>query len=365
MFSFKKLGAASATAAIIAAAALTATPAQAAGEFGSLVTINPSGGTSATDGLKIEIAGGQWQVFRGGNEQFYQNSPSPDASNNCDMFNYFTVAIAATTPAIVGCDYYQSESGSVNPNAVYWASGTIASSLTADDKDGTVTMTLVSNEVSSGKTITLQVIYTYVYPNPYVDTQTTLTIPDGIPGFTSAKLYWNGDAKIGGSDESNQVTGTLADGSQITGVVAGDGSEIEAFNQLPGQSMQAWAGYYQCAWETSYVGDTNCPNSQAGWTFDGTNISAGISTDTDIDNGWGVQAPDVTAAGTSVNSWRTYFVSCLDSSLTALQCIDESTKPKLPNTGTDSGAMAGALGGAAALVAVGIALVAIRRRTAA
>ena len=164
MLSLKKLGALSATAAIIAAAALTATPAQAAGEFGSLVTINPSGGTSETDGLKIEIAGGQMQIFRGGNEQLYSGSPSPDSSNACDMYNYFTVAISATAPAIIGCPYY----GNSAPNEVLWASGTITSNLSAGDKDGTVTLTLVSNDVVPGKAVTLEVLYTYVYPNPYV-----------------------------------------------------------------------------------------------------------------------------------------------------------------------------------------------------
>jgi LPXTG-motif cell wall-anchored protein len=362
MFSFKKLGAVSATAAIIAAVALTATPAQASGEFGSLVTINPSGGTSATDGLKIEIAGGQMQVFRGGAEQFYQLSPSPDAGSECAMYNYFTVAIAATTPAIVGCDYYPGDAAT-NPNLVTWASGTITSNLTNNDQDGTVTLMLVSNDVEAGTAITLQVVYTYTYPNPYVDLQATLTIPPGITGFTGAKLYWNVDATLGGADEGNQIQGTLADGSAITGVVAADGSAIEAFNQLPGQNMQSWAGGFTCAWDETQVGDTACPNSQGGWTFNGTDISAGISTDTDIDNGWGVQAPNMTTNGNSVNSWRVYFVSCLDSSLTALQCIDASTKAKLPNTGVDAGAIAGALGGAVALGLVGIALVAIRRRS--
>ena len=362
MKKFTKAGLVGSALALAGAMVLSTAPAQAAGEFGSLVTINPSGGTSSSDGLKIEIAGGQMQVFRDGNEQFYSGSPSADAlpadPSNCSMYNYFTVAIDATADAIVGCAYY----GDSATNEVTWASGTITSSLTAGDQDGTVTLTLVSNEVSAGKTITLQVLYTYVYPNPYVDIQTTLTIPAGIPGFTSAKLYWNVDATLGGSDEGDQITGSLADGSAITGVVAADGSAIEAFNQLPGQNMQSWAGEYTCAWDSTNVGNTECPNSQAGWTSAGTNISAGISTDTDIDNGWGVQAPDVTTDGASVNSWRAYFVSCLDSSLTALQCIDESTKPKLPNTGLDGASIAGFAGGAVALAVVGVILVAIRRR---
>lgn len=374
---FKRIGAIGVAASIIAGIALTATPAQAAGEFGSLVTINPSGGTSATDGLKIEIAGGQMQVFRDGEEQFYQNSPTPDADTACDMFNYFTVAIlwvptpppmeiSAPRQSIIGCDYYQSEGGNVSQSAVAWASGTITSNLTAGDQDGTVTLTLVSNELEAGKTITLEVLYTYAYPNPYVDLQTTLTVPAGIPGFNGAKLYWNGDATLGGSDEGNQIEGALADGSEIVGVVAADGSAIEAFNQRPGQSMQAWAGFYQCAWQNNYVGDPDCPNSQAAWTFFGSDIAPGISTGTGLDNGWGVQAPTATTAGTSVNSWRAYFVSCLDSSLTALQCIDAAAAPKaLANTGSQLGAISGTLGGAAALALVVGALVVFRRRSAA
>ena len=70
----------------------------------------------------------------------------------------------------------------------------------------------------------------------------------------------------------------------------------------------------------------------------------------------------MTAAGTSVNSWRAYFVSCLNSSLTAIQCIDESTKPKLPDTGADASSAWGIAGGAVALAAAGAVLMVMRRR---
>lgn len=356
---FTQVGAVGAAVAITAALTLASAPAQAAGEFGSLVTINPSGGSTTTDGLKIEIAGGQMQVFKNQNEQFYEFSPSPDADANCSMYNYFTIAIDANDDKIVGCAPY----GDPSPNAVSWASGTITSNLTAGDQDGTVTLTLVSNEVSAGKTLTLEVLYTYVYPNPFVDIQTTLTIPAGIPGFTGAKQYWNVDATLGGSDFGDQIQGNLADGSEITGVVAADGSALEAFNQLPGQTMSSWAGAYTCAWNTDQTDVTNCPNSANSWAFNGVNSPDGISTDTDIDNGWGVQAPDVSAAGTSVNSWRAYFVSCLNTNISAIQCIDEANNPSLPDTGADSATLAGLLGGGAALLALGVAIVVIRRRS--
>jgi len=357
---FKKLGAASATAAVVAALALSASPAQAAGEFGSLVTINPSGGTTATDGLKIEIAGGQMQVFKNQSEQFYELSPSPDAGSNCDMYNYFSVAIGASTPKIVGCGYY----GNTVSNLVSWASGTITSNLTAGDKDGTVTLTLVSDEVSAGKTITLEVLYTYVYPNPYVDIQTSLTIPSGIPGFSASLLYWNVDATLGGSDYGNQIQGNLADGSAITGVVAADGSSLEAFNQLPGQTVASWAGGFECAWgefQENVIED--CPNSQAGWVPAALYAQTGISTAEGIDNGWGIQTPLVTASGTSVNSWRAYFVSCLNTNISAIQCIDEANNPTLPDTGVDAGAIGGVVAGSLAIAIAGVALVVIRRRT--
>ena len=348
---------------IIATLIFSGAPANAAGEFGTKVTINPNGGTTETNGLKIEIAGGQMQVFRSTSEQLYQGSPSPDSSDNCNMYNYFTVAIDATADKIVGCAYY---GGTSSPNEVLWASGTITNNLNADQsKDGTVTLTLVSDEVSTGKTITLEIIYTYEYPRSYVDIQTKLTIPAGIPGFTGAKLYWNVDATLGGNDSGNQFTGNLTDGSLATGVISEDGTAIEAFNQLPNQNMRAWAGRYTCAWE---VGASDCPNNESGWAFNGTDAPIGISNSEGIDNGWGVQSRNVTGSGDWVNSWRAYFASCLDSSVTNLCTLagsssvaaPEDDPSQLAQTGTDAGWMTGLLGAAIALMFGGISL---RRRS--
>ncbi len=66
---------------------------------------------------------------------------------------------------------------------------------------------------------------------------TVSNIPSGIPGFSASLLYWNVDATLGGSDFGNQIPGNLVDGSAITGVVTADGSSLEAFNQLPGQTV--------------------------------------------------------------------------------------------------------------------------------
>lgn len=357
---------------VVAALVLTGTPANAAGEFGSSVVINPNGGTTETNGLKIEIAGGQMQVFRSTSEQLYQGSPSPDSPDNCNMYNYFTVAIDATADKIVGCGYYSDSS----PNEVLWASGTITSDLNPDQsKEGTVTLTLTSGEVSAGKAISLIVTYTYEYPTSYVDIQTQLTIPAGIPGFTGAKLYWNVDATLGGNDSGNQFTGTLTDGSLATGVISSDGTAIEAFNQLPNQNMRAWAGAYTCAWDIS-TEPSECPSGQTGWTYNGTDAPLGISNAEDIDNGWGVQSRNITGSGDWVNSWRAYFASCLDSSVTEMCTLAGSTSvvaapevapspvedapSKLAQTGSDAGWMTGLLGAAIALVFGGIAL---RRRS--
>ena len=367
---FKKVGAVGAAVAITAALALTSAPAQAAGEFGSVKTINPSGGTSDSDGIRILIAGGQMQVYSKDVMQFYKGLstdglPTADADTHCDLYNYFSMYLGAGDDSkVVGCPNFDLDPEN-DVELVEWATGSITSNLTAGDKDGTVTLTLVSGEVATGKTITLQVLYTYVYPNRYVDIETSWTIPTGIPGFTGAKTYFNADATLAGSDKGDQIEGTLADGSAIMGVIARNGLSIEAFNQLPGQSMRSWAGFFQCAWRPGLT-NPNCPSSLAGWVVNGEDAPGTISTETFIDNGWGVQSPAVTVAGTSVSSWRTYFVSCLESDTSASQCVDRAApvaKPTLPDTGADSGALAGLIGGGAALLAIGVAIVVIRRRS--
>lgn len=368
---FKKAGAVGAAVAITAALALTSAPAQAAGEFGSVKIINPSGGTSDSDGIRILIAGGQMQVYSKDVQQLYkglstEGLPTADADTHCELYNYFSMYLGAgANSKVVGCPNFDLDPEN-SVGLVEWATGSITSNLTAGDKDGTVTLTLVSGEVAIGKTITLQVLYTYVYPNRYVDIETSWTIPTGIPGFTGAKTYFNADAILAGSDRGNQIEGNLADGSAIMGVISRDGLSIEAFNQLPGQSMTSWAGFYQCAWRPGKASDPGCPSAQAGWVVNGGDAPGTISTGTDVDNGWGVQSPAVTVAGTSVSSWRTYFVSCLDSDTSASQCVDRAApvaEPTLPDTGLDSGALTGLIGGGAALLAIGIAIVVIRRRS--
>jgi LPXTG-motif cell wall-anchored protein len=182
-------------------------------------------------------------------------------------------------------------------------------------------------------------------------------------GLDAQSATQKADATLAGSDKGDQIEGTLADGSAIMGVIARNGLSIEAFNQLPGQSMRSWAGFFQCAWIPALT-NPNCPSSRAGWVVNGEDAPGTISTETFIDNGWGVQSPDVTVAGTSVSSWRTYFVSCLESDTSASQCVDRAApvaKPTLPDTGADSGALAGLIGGGAALLAIGVAIVVIRR----
>lgn len=333
-----------AVAALIALAA-GASPAL-AGTFGEFATINSTGGTDASDGLKVDIASGQLQVTRNGGGQLYSESAVPDPDDADAMSNYFTVAYTEG-----GTDYTIAPAGGgeVGYSADFdWASGTSTSTLTDGGKSGTVVNTLTSEDLGDSNYIVLEITYKYTYPDEFVNLTTKLTLPAGWTNPT--RVYWNTDSTLGSLDEGNQFEGTLSNGQTVRGVVSPDGTQIEAFRQVAGQSVKSWSGNYQCAWNDL----DSCPGT-FGWVYANDDAPDATNTDTDVDNGFGISTPVASAAGAYTNSFDLMFVGCLDG-VPAIQCIND--KIGLAETGVDASGIA--LGGFA-LIAAGVA-VAVRRR---
>ena len=238
-----------------AAVALVASPAMAtttpAGPFGDLNTFNATGGTSMTDGLKVDIAQGQIQVTRDGAAQFYPAGdatadpvqlPSYPGTVTSDVNNYFTVAyndgtVHAISPA-------GGPASSFTPDLV-WNSATSSATPTDAGKSGTIVNTLTSEDTGHGVVI-LEITFAYTYPDEFVNVSTKLTLPVGWTYPT--RVYWNADSTLGGADAGNQLEGTLTNGQAVRGVISPDGSQIEAFRQVVGQNLHSWAGAYGCPW---------------------------------------------------------------------------------------------------------------------
>lgn len=327
-----------------AAIALTAAPAF-AGTFGELSTINPTGGTSLTDGLKVDIASTQIQVLRNGLGQLYSADTLPSPDSVGEMSNYFEVSFTdGDTDHVIG------ESGEYD-----WAAGTSSAVLSSDGKSGTVVNTLTGTYLQDE--VSLEVTFVYNYPDQFINVSTKLTLPAGWTFPT--RLHWNTDSTLGGADEGNQFEGTLSSGQTVRGVVSPDGTQIEAFRQVSGQSLNSWAGYYTCPSEDNGV-DCN-PASFNSWLIDNADAPNTVSVETDIDNGFGISTPVVSTAGAHTASFDLLFVGCLDG-IGALQCINEAVTPAVPELAKTGASVVAPLGAGVALLLAGLAVVAMRRK---
>lgn len=349
-------------------------PAYAVDPYGSLHTINATGGTTTTDGLKIDVASGQLQITRAGATQLYGLLPLPDPLYANAMNNYFSVSYSLGGSAYT-IDSYESE--------VEWVSGSSSVTLSDDGKSGSVVNTLVSaTDASKGLSTPLQleVTFDYTYPDQYVTVSTALTLPSGWTQET--RLYWNADATLGGNDDGDQFEGTSTSGQQIRGVTSPDRTSIQAFRQVPGQSLNSWAGYLDCPW--GYDNLNQCDPLNEGWLMNNLDAPNAISTATNIDNGYGVSMPAVSTAGTHRATFELIFVDCAPAA-DPVACISQKVPPTptddpeddssdgheeviedvapvtpaLASTGTSSLVL---LVSSLTLLATGIALVALRRR---
>ncbi len=296
-------------------------------------TINPTGGLTPDDGLKIEIAQTEIQVTRDGETQFYGFGPAPVAGTPGFMLNYFEVSFSDE----LGLADYVIGQYDGNPA---WDSGTSEANLSPDGKSGTVINTLTAD--IDGFPVALRVTFTYTYPDQFLNVTTRLTLP---PGWNyPTRVHWNADATLGGND---------------------DGNQFEGFRQVAGQNLFSWAGYLDCPWGS--FGCTTLPTTS--WVGNNDDAPNEVSTATNIDNGFGISTPEVTTPGNHTSSFDIFFVGCANAA-DPIACLDESL-PSDPSPDSDSelaatGASAG-MGGlvvAALLLALGAIDLVLRRRAA-
>jgi LPXTG-motif cell wall-anchored protein len=326
-FSFKALSFILLSSAII----LTGVAPAHAGTFGELIIINPTGGTSTTDGLKIHIASSQFQVTRNGVGQLYDKDevPSPDG-RNIRLDNNFQVSYTSG-----GTNYI------IGRNGTEWSSGTSSSALSGDSKSGTVVNTVTATAPTGGS-VSLEVTFSYTYPDQFFNISTKLTLPSGWTNPT--RLHWNADATLGGSDDGDQFEGVLSSGQQVRGVISPDGTQIEGFRQVIGQSVFSWAGSRSCAtFIIPVLSDDDdleqlaeCPENspgdfRSGWLRTNNDAPNSISAETNIDNGFGVSTPVVSSAGTHTATFDLLFVGCLAGE-EDLQCINENIPAPVATT---------------------------------
>ena len=343
----------------LASVALVATPSFAAPTSpGVLETINSSGGTSATDGLKIDVAFGNIQIGRQGGGQLFwhENLPLQDVYAYGRVKNFPVIALSyGTSPT----NYLMVGSRS-STNAKDWDSFTSESTLTDSGRSGTVINHLTYGSGTS--LVTADFTISYTYPREYFTVKFDLTGLGSDYSGGNHRLYWYADSFLEGSDYGFEFGGTTPGGQTVAGVYSQAGTQIEAFRQVAGQNLDWYAGDYGCPDAgPSTVSDCGAVTTN-GFINDYVDFPNAFATNTTpIDNGFGVNSA-LSSAATDSMTFDLIFATCVGTS--PLPCADGAlgTEAALPDTGADAATAISLTLGAIALVGLGVALVLVRRR---
>lgn len=229
--------------------------------FDAPATINASGGTNATDGLKIVYGSAQLQVFRLGSGQIYDPSMSPSSTTNTNLDQGIYLQVGTTT---VGPDQFAYAGGT--QTRVDW--DTITTTGGSASGSGTITTTLSKTLPTGLYTVAITIGYTL--PNDYFTMTAIVTIPAGNTG--TVRLYHELDTFLGASDNGPgffQAGPPAIVGVQQPGVV-------EAFRYRSGP---AWSGYYSAFYDDESDGAPGAPNNGVDY---GNTIDPSPSTDNGI-----------------------------------------------------------------------------------
>jgi hypothetical protein len=223
------------------------------------VTINPDGGGPGTNtGLRIDVYNVQYQVFRDGMYQVYDEDvdsytdwllwmPNPDPTEYGGYVIEMLAESELDTPDFTSPnDYcYWSDTGgscftdNTEPAHVLETPATLG----ANKWRATVTMT--GNDL-----YTLKLVYTYTAPNNYFDLEATVTRKSGntfIPD--EMHLYWVADLTLNEADDGPTTTATF-EGRPTYGQYspADQNDAFSGFTVVDGfEPDSVYLGYYECA----------------------------------------------------------------------------------------------------------------------
>lgn len=373
----------------LAIAGLFAVPAS-AGVFGDLETLNPNGGTSASNGIKIDYAAGSLQVTRNGLQQIYpaQSDVDEDPEVYCetgvfpnpDVLNCVSSAFIVTASSSSYDDDFTIGAPDpwmdlpADPWDLNWSTVT-SNSVVDEDGSGTIYTVLTYEDFDycqEGCTsdIVLLVEIDYTYPNQYltVTTNVEFVLDEADVAFYNEdwelRTYYYEDATLSGLDEGNQFEGTDANGNVFAGVIRPDGAAIEGVRAIADNDIFYYVGDYTCPieYEIDY-----CPDVDGGWTYYGTDLPNVVDPAEDVDNGFAVQSgpaielADIRNEQSAGVSYDLLFMACDAGTTDPEECIAAGgAVPDLAATGTD---VVTPVSAAVALFAIGALAVVLRRRT--
>jgi len=281
------------------AAAGGSLPVASAASPGTTVTLNSTGGTNATDGLKISYAGGQFMVWRDGKDQLYGGTPPASYNYNQVVLGVGTVGGGGTLlmPGVLLGN--QTVAGGVSK--VGW------DTVTTTTAEG---FTSVLTGVVNALTYTVTVDVEYTVPDLYFFVTYTVDVPAG--NTDEIRLYHALDSYLEGFDQGagfSAAGGTCANGGsygQAIGVTSSTGATVEVLQYVSGA---AWDGYYSGVYQ-EVVFSRDYSSNLVPW---GQGSLAAypdvIVTDPTTDNGYGVNWFFGTAPGSYTSTSKFAFDS--------------------------------------------------------
>lgn len=240
----------------------TASPSHAAD---TQITLNSSGGTGATDGIRVSYQSGQWQIKRNGTGQLYHPDSLPTGFGSMGNGTWLTVSDGSSGETVGSIDGIDTGNGITSTT---WDSV----DTTGPSSSGSGSFTSDLTAIVDGLTYVVHLTAKYTAPNSYFTQTYTVDIPAG--NTKQVRLYTGYDTYLSGGDAG---AGFYNVGPPIQVGVTKD--VIEALQYVSGP---AWAGYASRQYR-------QITGSTGGWGQGyGTDYPDSIDPDPTTDNGIGV-----------------------------------------------------------------------------
>jgi hypothetical protein len=270
------------------------------GALSSTISIlNPSGGTSTSDGLKIWTANGAFQVQRNGERQVYydgRDPAGPEASLSVGLYTEGGTFYSWQRPRV---NWWTQFRGAITE----WTqvSNTLINSGT----------TWSNTEELTGGSYQVKVTTVYRSPNPYADVTIDVTLPSGVTA--APQLYFASDFYLDGCDRGPGATGTMDDGTRFVVQAANNCNVFEEFPTLNAVGgLIEWPAVADAftSWQESVYTDIfgNSGYGPKNGTAYKNRVDRGLSTDAGVGAHWDL---GTTAAGTVRRRVRIFFGTTL------------------------------------------------------
>ncbi len=327
------LAAAGALAVTALLSGLAVSNAGAAGNFGAAEVLNPDGGITGIDGLKITFGGSQLQVTRtNGRGEIYNPGRIP-GDRNSGLNSQIALAVGDSVDggtAFVAPTLARFVSKASNVAVVGWDAETTTSA-------NTITSTLTGE--ADGLTYTVVVTITYASPDDRMKFDYQVIVPTG--NTKPVRLYHLLDSFLGGDDRGPGFFTDPAEcsGGGLSGAIVGvdraTDDVVQAFQFVSGEP---WAGYMSANYADVVMGQNRKTNLDTGGAGDHygpgfmNDLNEQIITDPTNDNGFGVNWNFGATAGTYDSSAKMIFSSvsvdaCADAEAVSVTNPDPTEVP--------------------------------------